>query len=683
MFFKHVICDPLHRCQFYSRLSARRTLSPCRHNIHHPSKIFVSFKGHYSDGIRALSHATLYLFVAILVTTDTLAAEGAQEIDYRHGISLMEDLKYQSDFTHFEYLNPDAPKGGTLVLMASGNIKNFTWGLDAIVEPVEGLWRTYDRLFVRSGDELASYYGLLAEGIALSPDRKSLFLLLNQNARWHDGESITAEDVKYTLDRAVTTLDGRVFLQWLESVEILGEHEVVIHHRDVYTNASLLVLAGQIIMPAHYWSDRDPTLTHPTPSVGSGPYRVADYSRSFVLYERVDDYWGRDLPVIRGQYNFGQIRHEVYRDGTVAREAFLKGLLDVHFEGDIRYWAESLKTPVVKSGLIRGDTFRVANRIGAQFVIAFNADSELLSDIRVREALTLAMDFGWQKRALYHGLQSRAVSYFEGSMFASSGLPDGAELALLQPFRNQLPDRVFSQEFELPEGTGFGKDREALIRARELLQEAGWRVQNGRLVNADGEPFEFDIMNYSAGFQRVLLPYTETLKRLGIKANIRLMDSAQFIRRRRARDFEALIWPHDLIAPPTTHLRTYFHSWAANPGMMTYNITNTRHPVIDDLVERAERATSLNDLVSASRAVDRVLQWSFYNILLNSIDESRFLHWDKFGRPEREGLAVYGWPYVEGWWFDPDKAARLPIENLDIDREQASPTRAAGKDQSG
>ena len=603
------------------------------------------------------THAKLLLFALAAVITAPI--EASDHIEYQHGISLVEELKYPKDFTHFEYLNPEAPKGGLLTLMASGSIKNFTWNLDAIVEPVEGLWRTYDRLIVRSGDELASYYGLLAEGIALSPDKRSLYLRLNKDARWHDGEPINAEDVKYSFDRAVTTIDGRVFLQWLDSVEILNDQEVILHHKDVYTNASLLVISGQIIMPEHYWRDKDPTQTHATPSVGSGPYRVAAHSRSFVLYKRVDDYWGRDLPVVRGQYNFDQIRHEVYRDITVAREAFLKGLLDVHFEGDIRYWAESLKTPLVQKGWIQGTTFRTANRIGAQFVIAFNADSEILSDVRVREALTLAMDFGWQKRALYHNLQSRVISYFQGSVFASSGLPTGTELALLEPFRDQLPDHVFSQEFELPEGTGYGKDRRALMKARELLAEAGWRIDQGRLVNADGEPLEFEIMNSSSGFQRVLLAYTETLKRLGIKANIRLMDSAHFIRRRRARDFEALIWPHDLLAPPTTHLRTYFHSWAANRGMMTYNITNIRHPVIDSLVESAERATSLDDLVAATRALDRVLQWNYYNILLNGVDEQRFLHWDKFGRPGQEALAVYGWPFVEGWWFDGDKASRL------------------------
>ncbi|MBC81828.1 MAG: hypothetical protein CMQ33_13505 [Gammaproteobacteria bacterium] len=621
-------------------------------------------------------HQVLYLLILVFLTA-VPKVRSDSDIDYKHGISLMEELKYTQEFTHFEYLNPDAPKGGLLNLMASGSIKNFTWNLDAVVESVEGLWRTYDRLIVRSGDELASYYGLLAEGIALSQNKKSLFLKLNADARWHDGEPITAVDVKYTFDRAALTLDGRVFLQWLESVEIINEHEVVLHHKEVYTNASLLVISGQIIMPEHYWRNKDPTQTHATPSVGSGPYRVAAYNRAFVLYERIDDYWGQDLPVVRGQYNFDQIRHEVYRDITVAREAFLKGLLDVQLEGDIRYWTKSLKTPLVQNGSIQSSTFRTANRIGAQFVIAFNADSEMLSDVRVREALTLAMDFSWQERALYHNMQSRVISYFQGSVFASSGLPTGAELKLLEPHRDQLPDRLFSQEFELPKGTGYGKDRRALIRARELLTEAGWHINRGRLVNTEGKPLEFEIMNYNSAFQRVLLPYTETLKRLGIKANIRLMDSAQFIRRRRARDFEALIWPHDLLAPPTTHLRSYFHSWAANRGMMTYNITNIRHPTIDSLVESAERATSLTELTAATRAIDRVLQWNYYNILLNGVDKQRFLHWDKFGRPKREDLAVYGWPFVEGWWFDNDKASRLPTID---DSENAT---SAPQDQAG
>ena len=611
--------------------------------------------------LRPPTRYSLILFLAtVALIGNTLWADAtSQSVPYRHAISVLHDLKYPSNFTHFDYLNPEAPKGGTLVLEASRSMKNFTWNLDSVVEIAEGLWRTYDRLFVRSGDELSGFYGLLAQGVALSGDNKSLFLSLNPSARWHDGVPITSKDVKYSFDRAALTLDGRVFLQWLESVEILGEHELVLHHRATYTNANLLAVAGQTILPEHYWRDRDPTLTHSEPSVGSGPYRVGKHNRSLIVYERVEDYWGRDLPVNRGRSNFDVIRHEVYRDGTVSREAFLKGLLDVRFEGDIRYWNELLDTPVVKKNWVVRDTFANAHRIGAQFVIAFNADSPLLSDVRVREALTLAMDFEWQKRALYHGLQNRAVSYFEGSVFASHGLPSPAELKLLHPFRDQLPERVFDQVFTLPAGTGFGKDRSALLRARQLLDDVGWRIRDRKLVDADGKLFEFDILNYSSGFQRVLLPYTEALKRLGIEARIRLMDSAQFIRRRRAREFTAVIWPHDFVVPPTTHLRTYFHSWAANPGMMTYNITNIRHPVVDHLVEHAERAESLNELATAARALDRVLQWNFYNIPLNGIDKSRFLVWNKFGRPENESEAAYAWPYVEGWWMDPEKQSRL------------------------
>ena len=578
------------------------------------------------------------------------------EIDYAHGISLIHDLKYAPEFTHFEYLNPKATKGGNLVLSASGAIKNFTWVLDAVVEPVEGLWRTYDRLLVRSADELSGFYGSLAQGIALSDDRRTLYLKLHPEARWHDGVPLTARDVKYSFDRAAQTLDGRVFMQWLESVEILNQRELALRHRDTYTNANLLIVAGQLILPYHYWRDKDPTMTHPTPSVGSGPYRVVDYGRSHVVYERVPDYWGRDLPVNRGRYNFDRIRHEVYRDGTVKREAFFKGLIDVHFEGDVRYWDTSNEIPAVASGKIKKDTFQTASRIGSQFVIVFNVDSDLFSDIRVREALTIAFDFEWQNRTLYYGLATRATSYFAGSVFASSGLPTQAEHSLLEPYRDQLQERVFTQKFELPVSSGRNVNRASLLRAAELLREVGWNLEDFRLVNADGELFEFEILNYSSSFQRVLLPFAEALDKLGITSHIRMMDSAQFIRRRRARDFEMLIWAHDLVAPPTTHLRSYFHSWAANPGMMTYNITNIRHPVVDALIEHAERAASFDDLITATRALDRVLLWNFYNIPLNGIDQTRFFYWDRFGRPELEHTAGYGWPFVEGWWLDAAKA---------------------------
>ena len=416
----------------------------------------------------------------VLISSGFLYANEPQSdagVDYAHGISLIHDLKYEREFTHFEYLNPNAPKGGNLVLSANGSIKNFTWVLDAVLEPVEGLWRTYDRLLMRSADELSGFYGSLAQGIALSDDRRTLYLKLHPEARWHDGVPLTARDVKYSFDRAAQTLDGRVFMQWLESVEILGQRELALRHREIFTNANLLIVAGQLILPYHYWQDKDPTMTHPTPSVGSGPYRVADYGRSHVTYERVPDYWGKDLPVNRGRYNFDSIRHEIYRDGTVRREAFFKGLIDVHFEGDVRYWDTSNEIQAVANGSIKKDTFRSANRIGSQFVIVFNTDSELFADIRVREALTLAFDFEWQKRTLYHGLATRATSYFAGSVFASTGLPSLAEQALLEPYREQLQERVFTQNFEFPKSSGRNVNRAALLRASELLQEAGWEIQ--------------------------------------------------------------------------------------------------------------------------------------------------------------------------------------------------------------
>ena len=603
---------------------------------------------------RQIRRYVLEVCLSLLIVNSAFAqgreARSDKGIEYAHGISLIHDLKYGPKFTHFEFLNPDAPKGGKLVLSTGGPIKNFTWNLDAVVESVEGLWRTYDRLLTRSADELSGFYGALAQGVALSDDKRTLYLKLHPKAQWHDGVPLTARDVKYSFERAAQTLDGRVFMQWLESVELLGERELALHHRGTYTNANLLIVAGQLILPVHHWRDKDPTMTHPAPSVGSGPYKVSDYGRSYVEYERIPDYWGHDLAVNRGRYNFDRIRLEVYRDGTVGREAFFKGLIDVHFEGDVRYWMSSTEIPAVAEGLIKKDTFRSANRIGSQFVIVFNVDSELFSDVRVREALSLVLDFEWQNRALYHGLAKRATSYFDGSVFAAKGLPSNEELALLEPYREQLPKRVFTQVFELPVSSGRNVDRHSLSRAAALLNEAGWELKDFRLVNPEGETFEFDILNYSSSFQRVLLPFTEALKKLGITAHVRMMDSAQFIRRRRARDFEALIWAHDLVAPPTTHLRTYFHSWAANAGMMTYNITNIRNPIIDALVEHAERATTFDELVSVTRALDRVLLWNFYNIPLNGIDESRFYYWDKFGRPSQERIAGYGWSYIDGWW---------------------------------
>ena len=511
--------------------------------------------------------------------------------EYQHGISLLHELKYPPDFTHFEYADPDAPKGGRIVLSTTGNIVNLSGQQGAEVANAPGLGHTIDRLFIRTGDELCGIYGWLARGVALSADRKTLTLRLHYTARWHDGEPITTRDVRYSYDELMKTVFGKVYLEPLGRAAenqraarpddpIIGTFSPMPTWRRWFGFASVRLTTG-------------PTATRrkrrSIPPVGSGPYRIREFGRGYIVYERVDDYWGRDLPIHRSRNNFDEIRYEVYRDATVAREGFRKGLFDIHFETDIRHWFDAYNIPALEKGWLPKETRRVTKFIGMQTAIAFNTDRERFRDVRVREALTVALDFEWQNRVFRHGSQQRALSYFASSQFAATGTPSGAELELLSRFRGQLSKRVFSEPFALPVSAGRGQHRPALEHARALLASAGWRVEAGRLVNASGEQFQLDLLTQNPAYRRVLLPYVEALKLLGIDVRLRLVDSLLAVNFLRERNFDAYVRGHDFLNPPVGELRSYFGSATADMEMGG-NMSAIRDPIIDALIEEAERA---------------------------------------------------------------------------------------------
>ena len=497
----------------------------------------------------------------------------------------------------------------------------------------------------------------MVDGVVLSVDRKSLFIRLDERARWHDGVPITTRDVRFSYDAmGATSLAGKIYMQsWVESLEIVNTQELVIHHRDVFSHANLLALTTFPVRPAHYYADRDPGKTTLQPPIGSGPYRVAAFDRNHVVYERVDDYWGRDLPVNRGRHNFDTIRYDVYRDATVAREAFRKGLFDVFWETDIRYWHASYDMPALQAGRLLKDTRRATAVIGQDRALAFNLEREMFHDVRVREALTLAFDFEWQNRVFQHNSQSRALSYFAGSSLAAGGLPSEEEITLLAPYRDQLPVRVFTETFQLPTSTGWGQQRAALERARQLLAEAGWRLVDGRLQDAHGQPFTLGIATQNAWAKRLLLPYIQSLAVLGIDARLRLFDVVLAVRFKRQRRFDMYFRGHDLGNPPMGQLQTYFGSASADLEMGG-NLAGIREPVVDALIELAQRAPNVETAAIVCRALDRVLLWGFYHIPLNMPDEERFLYWDKFGRPD-ESAAKYQYlagglvRVIDSWWL--------------------------------
>ena len=600
--------------------------------------------------------AFLNLATALFVT----ASSGADEPVYEHGISFFHELKYPAGFTHFDYLNPDAPKGGVLVQSTQADFNSLSLITDFVAAP--GVNWLYDSLVSYRSEEMSSFYGWLADGLSVADDKRTLFIRLHPRARWHDGMPITARDVKFTLDLIQTSLRFRGYFSFVQSVEILGEREIAFRLNSELTVSNIFPLSWFPIMPAHYWEERDPTRASLEPPLGSGPYRVTEVRQGrYIRYERVPDYWGRDIAVNKGRFNFDQIQYEVYRDATVAREAFRKGLFDTWIERDIRYWATGYDIPARDKGWLVMDHLDHREEIGINRVIALNNRREQFKDPRVREALTLAVDFEWENRVLRFGLLDRALSNFSGApSLEARGLPGEGELALLEPFRDQLPKRLFTEVFELPRSTGIGRNRAPLERARALLAQGGWRIKDGVLVNSRGEPFEIEFLSVDGADQRTLLPYLSTLKMLGIAGGIRLVEAAQFANLSQKFDYDARIIQNDILAPPIVFLSMFFHSQSASQAQ-SYNVSGIADPVVDALIAEAIKVTTVEEMAIACRALDRVLLWGFYQIPLDAIAPFRIVYWNKFGRPEREDIAVYKSPFPDGWWYDDTKAARIEI----------------------
>ena len=585
----------------------------------------------------------------------TPAGVDYEVLEFRHGISQIPgyDLKYPPDFAQLDYLNPDAPKGGALTLAYTYSMVSAT-----PTSKPPGFSLSYDFLLTRAGDELSGFYGSLAKSIALTADRRAIVFRLRPEARWHDGKPITATDVKFSLDTFrqdyMASGWGGV-LDWIAGVEAPDPLTVVVRgDSDV---AKQVHIMGFIpIVPAHYWAERD--ITQPThgPPLQSGPYRMTKVSRHgrYFVYDRVPDYWGRDLPINRGRFNFDTIRYERHLDGVVAREALRAGLIDVWNEEDSRHWLFSYDVPARERGWLRKGTLRSGDARGARVWLALNMRRPPFDDRLVREALALAFDFEWQNRALHGGERRRAHSLFADSMFAASGLPDARETALLEPYRAQLPVAVFTRVFAFPSSDGIGVDRQGLSRARQLLADAGYRMQGNVLVDTAGKPFSIEFLCASPTHVRILLPYVHALTALGIQANIAMVETVSRTNRRRNGDFDALLLQGFMVVPPSWQLRPYFHSTADT----YWNPAGIDHPAVDAMVDAALDATDLATFASALRALDRVLLWNYYLMPLDVLGDARIVYWDKFGRPDTPDEMFIA-PFPDGWWLDQEKAARI------------------------
>ena len=593
-----------------------------------------------------------------------VAAHGLAEPSFSHGVSNFVALKYPEGFPHFDYVNPDAPKGGTLVLPTAQNFDSFTPIIGKGIRPpgahVIELAMLYDPLFWPSDDEPGSFYGNLVESVALADDFSWAIFRLRPEARWHDGVPVTARDVKFTFDWIAEDGAGgvRQAFGFIEGSEILGEREIRFRFRNVsgLSANNVIVMAKWPIVPEHYWRQRDRTKTTLEPPLGSGPYRVAEFRPGrYIRYERVPGYWGRHLGIHRGRHNFDSVRYEVYRDATIAREALRKGLLDFRVEADPRYWANGYDIPARENGWLVLRRHTRMSYVGLARALAFNTRQAKLADRRVRRALTMAFDYEWGNRALNHGLYERPMSYFPGSYLAATGAPTEAERRLLAPFRASLPARLFTDAFDLPRSDGFGSNRDALLAALGAFAEAGWHVRDGALRDTRGRRFSLRFVIRRPDERRTLLPYVRRLERLGIGWTIRLVETSQYVNILNEGEFDVVFGLFGAAITPEFGLRGRLHSASASSPLT--NAPGIAHPAVDKLLEEVLGARSLDDLTTAAHALDRVLLWNYYYVPLVGMSGPRVVYWDKFGRPAEDPPFRTGFP--DAWWWDEGKARRV------------------------
>ena len=594
-------------------------------------------------------------------------ASGETQI-WRHALSLFGDIKYPEGFKHFDYVNPNAPQGGTLRQSALGTFDNF----NTVVSGVKGSIAIGTELYTEtlttpSLDEVSTEYGLLAEAISYPADYSAVTYRLRAKARWHDGKPITSDDVLFSFDvlKKNSPFYG-AYYRHVVKVETTGEREVTFTF-DGPGNRELPQIVGQLpVLPKHWWEGtdksgrrRDVTQTTLEPPLGSGPYRLKDFAPGRTLvYEKVDDYWGKDLNVIIGTRNFQTIRYEFFRDSTVALEAFKGDQVDWRFENSAKEWANSYDFPAVRDKRVVREEFPTRN-IGVMQAFAFNIRRDKFKDPRVRRAFNFVFDFEEMNRQLFFGQYKRIASFFEGTELASTGVPSGKELEILETVRDKVPDELFTKPYTNPVGGNPEAVRNNLREALRLFREAGYEVKDTRLVDArSGKQFAVEFLVDEPAAERFVLFYKPSLDRLGMTVNVRVVDAAQYENRLRQWDFDIIVasWAQSL--SPGNEQRGFWSSQAADqPG--SRNLIGIRNPVVDSLIERVIFTRDREDLVAATRALDRVLLWNFYVVPQRTYGKQRTARWDRFGHPET--MPKYGasaFPTI--WWWDAARAAKVP-----------------------
>ncbi len=591
---------------------------------------------------------------------------GEAAAQWKHGLSLFGDVKYPAGFKRFDYVNPDAPKGGYARQIAIGTFDNFNItvaGVKGAIAPVNSL---YETLTTASLDEVSTEYGLLAETMSHPPDFSFVIYRLRANAKWHDGKPVTPDDVIFSLNAFKTYHPMySAYYRHVVKAEKVGERDVKFTF-DAPGNRELPQIVGQLtVLPKHWWegtngsgAKRDISATTLEPPLGCGPYRIKEFvpGRTFVL-ERVKDYWGRDLAVNVGRNNFDELRYEYFRDSTVALEAFKGDQVDWRTENSAKNWATAYDFPAVSDKRVLLEEF--PNRSsGIMQAFAFNIRRDKFKDARVRRAFNYAFDFEEMNKQIFFGQYKRISSYFDGTELASSGLPEGRELEILQTVKDKVPPEVFTTAYTNPVGGSPETVRSNLREGLRLLKEAGYEIRERKLVNAKtGAPFEVELLTNDPNFERVVLFYKPSLERLGITVNVRTIDPIQYENRLRSWDFDIITasWPESL--SPGNEQREFWGSQAADMAG-SRNLIGIKDPAIDKLIERVIFAKDRADLVAATKALDRVLLWHNFVVPQWNYSKVRTARWDRFGRPtELPKYGLSGFPSI--WWFDKDKADKI------------------------
>jgi len=599
------------------------------------------------------------LLVAMLFAIGTIQVADVHAAEVIESTSLVGfgNAKYSSNFSHFDYVNPQAPKGGQVTYAQVGTFDSFNRYASRGVSAA-GADAIYDTLFIASSDEIDSHYPLIAEKVRYADDYSWMEVDINPNARFHDGHPILATDVAFTFDKFLKEGVAQYKVYYKDVKSVTAKSELTARIDMIRPNREILfsLVQGMIVLPEHYWKDKNLSEPLNTPPLGSSAYKVSGYkSGQSVTYALVDDYWAKDLPVNIGRHNFETIKYDYYRDETVTLEAFKAGEYDIREENVAKFWATMYQGPNFEQGYILKE--EIPHQIPQSMqAFVFNTESPYFQDARVREALTYAMDFEWMNKSLFYNQYKRTRSYFQNTEYEASGLPSDAELQVLKPVKDKVPPRVFTEAYQPPVTDGSGRIRSQMRKAIALLKQSGWVLKNKVMSNAKtGEPFVFELLIYSPTTERLAIPVQKNLKLMGIDMKIRTVDTTQYIKRLRDRDFDMVSAGYGANPYPKPNLLI---AWNSNFIDSTYNTAGVKDPAIDYLTEKiAENQQDPEALLNYGRALDRVLQWNFYVIPQWHISQFRVASWNKFSRPTVRPKYTLG---KDTWWIDPVKAAKLP-----------------------